>query len=135
MVVGTIALRAERGLPLSDAVATVPSRGDLALVLTVIRACAMSGGPAAEPLDRAAAALRARSAELADRRTQSAQARFSAIVMTILPIALLGLLVMTSASVRGVIGTPAGSFVVLVGAALNLAGWRWMRRIIDRAAR
>ncbi len=133
--VGTIVLALDRGVPLGQAVSGIDATDDLALALTVVRACTTTGGPAAEPLDRAAAALRARSAELADGRTQSAQARLSAVVMTILPIALLALLIATSAPVRDVTGSPTGAVVVLLGAALNIGGWRWMRRIIDGAAR
>ena len=52
----------------------------LELAFVVLRACALHGGPASEPIDRAAATLRARDADDADRRTQSAQAKLSAIV-------------------------------------------------------
>ena len=107
----------------------------LTLALAVVSATFEHGGPGAEPLDRAAAVLRARSAEQAERRVQSAQARLSAQVMSLLPVSMLILLVTTSASVRTVVATPAGSALVATGGALNLVGWRWMRRIISRAAR
>lgn len=134
--IGALVLAIDRGVPLADAVSRLdagPAADGLDLALTVVRACARTGGPPAEPLDRAAAALRARAAESADRRTHSAQARLSAVVMTILPTAMLLLLVATSGSVRSALGTPIGSLSVAVGIGLNLLGWRWMRRLIDRS--
>lgn len=136
--VGAVQLALERGASL--VVALGPARGvatehpddpHLDLALTVLRACAEHGGPPGEPIDRAAATLRARAADLADRRTHSAQARLSAVVMTVLPIAMLVLLVANSAGVRSALATPAGGLAITVGFVLNLGGWRWMRRIIE----
>ena len=108
---------------------------DVALVVAVVTACLDDGGPAAEPLDRAAGVLRARSAERAERQVQSAQARLSATVLTWLPVVMLLVLLTTSAAARGVVASPYGIVLVVAGGALNAAGWWWMRRIIDRAAR
>lgn len=101
------------------------------LSMTVLRALAVHGGPAAEPIDRAAATLRARAAIDAERVTQSAQARLSALVMTLLPIAMLVLLIGASSSVRRVVTAPLGVVIIALGAALNLVGWWWMRRIVN----
>lgn len=138
--VAAVVLALGRGRTLADAVAGIATTGrridpDVGVAMTVLRACATTGGPAAEPLDRAAATLRARAAELADQRTQSEQSRLSAIVMTALPVAMLGLLLATSPPVREVIVSPTGATLVAVGVAANLVGWRWMRRIIDGATR
>jgi hypothetical protein len=108
---------------------------DLAIVLAVVTACLEHGGPAAEPLDRAAGVLRGRAAERAERRVQSAQARLSATVLTWLPIAVLAVMVTTSPAVRRVVVSPIGTAVVTIGAIVNLVGWWWMRRIVERAAR
>ena len=102
------------------------------LAFAVLRSCARFGGPAAAPLERAAAALRARDAVAAEQRAQSAQAQLSARVLTLVPIALLAILTTTDAKVRAALGTPAGAAVVLLGAVLNGAGALWMRRIIGR---
>lgn len=129
-------LALERGASLSGALAdleTISPHLDLAVV--VLRACAEHGGPAAEPIDRAAAALRQRAALAGERRTHSAQARMSATVMTLLPGAMLGLLIVTSGSVRAAVSSPSGVAAVMLGAALNLAGWWWMRRMIEGDAR
>lgn len=112
-----------------------PLPPDAALVAAVVSACLDQGGPAAEPLDRAAGVLRARAAERDERRVQSAQARLSAVVLTWLPVGVLLLLAASSEAVRRVVTTPAGLAFVFAGSLLNLAGWWWMRRIVERAAR
>jgi Flp pilus assembly protein TadB len=128
--VDSIRLALERGAALHDACQCATSSPDLQVVLMVVRACAVHGGSAAEPLSRTAATLRSRAAEAAERRTQSAQARMSAIVMTILPICMLALLLVTSGPVRRFITSPAGLVIVAAGAVLNMLGWRWMGRLI-----
>lgn len=127
---------------LADAIAPVergepPGRDtgvdrDLALVLSVLTAVVVHGGPAAEPLDRAAAVLRSRAALEAEAHTQSAQARWSAQVMTALPSGMLMVLVATSASVRSAVTSPAGTVVVVAGVLLNGVGWWWLRHLLTR---
>ncbi len=129
--VAAIRLALRRGLSLRDACAVPAASPNLDAALTVLRACAAHGGPAAEPLSRAAAMLRARAADAAERRTHSAQARLSAVVMTALPMCMLALLLLTSGAVRHVLASPLGIGTVLLGAGLNLLGWRWMTRLID----
>ena len=129
--VDSIRLALRRGLSLSDACAVPAASRHLDAALTVLQACATHGGPAAEPLSRAAAVLRGRAADVAERRTHSAQARLSAVVMTAVPMCMLALLVLTSGSVRHVVASPLGVGIVLLGAGLNLLGWRWMRHLID----
>ena len=123
----------DRGAPLRDALDHTRSTSPhVELAMVVLRACADNGGPPSEPIDRGAAALRAREADAADRRTQSAQARLSAVVMTILPGAMLAILLVTSGAVRHVVASGAGLALVVTGAALNLLGWRWMSSIVSR---
>ena len=126
-----IVLALDRGAPLHAALESSALSPHVELALVVLRACALNGGPSAEPIDRAAATLRARDADEADRLTQSAQARLSAIVMTVLPSTFLVVLAVTSPPVRLILHTPIGLVVVTLGGALNLIGWRWMRRLID----
>ncbi|MBA3606878.1 MAG: type II secretion system F family protein [Acidimicrobiia bacterium] len=121
-----------RGRPLTDAVGVLdgdPCR-PVGIVRAVLGSCAELGGPAAAPLERAAATLRARSAERAERRAASAQAQLSARVLTLLPVGTLALLAFAEASVRGALRTPAGLMCVVTGGACNIAGWWWMRRIV-----
>lgn len=129
--VDAIRLQLARGAALR--VALEPRGGvppHLDLVLVVLRACAEHGGAPGEPLDRAAAALRQRAALIAERRSQSAQAHLSAVVMTLLPGVLLAVLLVTSTSVRAALTGRAGLTVVALGATANAVGWWWMRRII-----
>lgn len=127
--VDRVRLALERGAPLATALDQPPPDRHAALAVTVLRTCAELGGPPSEPLDRAASVLRGRAADLAERRTHSAQARLSAVVMTWLPVVMLALLVASSAPVRAALARPSGVAVLTVGALLNVAGWRWMRHI------
>lgn len=112
----------------------IDASGDVGLALTVVRTCARLGGPAAGPLQRAAATLRARAAIAAEQRAQSAQALLSARVLTLVPLALLALLVVTDPKVRATVTSSAGLALIVAGAALNGLGAWWMRRIIGRPA-
>lgn len=133
--VDRIVLALDRGVAVTDALAVRSSSVHIDVATVVIRACAVHGGSAAEPLDRAAATLRARAADDADRHTHSAQARLSAIVMTTLPVAMLVLLAITSASTRAAVVSTPGLIAVVVGGALNVVGWRWMRHLIGGSDR
>lgn len=119
-----------RGLPVADCIAVPAGSPDEQAVLTVLAACARHGGAAARPLDQVAATLRRRAADAAERSVHSAQARLSALVMTVLPGAVLVLLLLTSPSVRTTTASPLGAVVVGAGLLLNALGWTWMRRII-----
>lgn len=131
----SIRLALRRGASLRESCEIATPSAHLGVALTVIRACAAHGGPAAEPLSRTASTLRGRAADIAERHTQSAQARLSAMVMTILPVGMLGLLLLTSGSVREFVISPAGAGAVASGVVLNALGWRWMARLIDGGSR
>jgi Flp pilus assembly protein TadB len=124
-------LALDRGAGAATAILAARHRSaGLDAAVAVIAACATLGGPAAEPLDRVAATMRRRVADAADRHAQSAQARLSALTLTVLPGVVLAVLAITSAAVRSSLGTTAGSLSVGLGAGLNLVGWWWMRTII-----
>lgn len=126
-----VVLSLDRGAPVATALAGVDvGSPHLDLVLVVLRAVAEHGGDAAEPIDRAASALRQRAALIGERRTQSAQARLSAIVMTFLPVVMLAVMIVSSGPVRAVLGSPVGVGAIAAGALLNLVGWSWMKRLI-----
>jgi tight adherence protein B len=127
-----------RGRPLGDAIGVLGATARstrralpaTTLVASVLSACLELGGPIAPPLDRVGGVLRTRAALADEQQAQSAQARLSARVLTIVPLALLGLLAVSDAKVRAAIGTPAGMAAVTLGAILNSVGWWWMRRIV-----
>lgn len=107
---------------------------DEVLALGVLRAVARAGGPAAEPLDRAAGVLRERRVAREERSVAAAQAQLSARVLSALPGVVVLWAVATDPDLaRVLLRTPAGLVCLLVGGALNLAGWWWMRRIVSSA--
>ena len=104
---------------------------DIVLTWHVLSMCARNGGAVAEPLDRAAATLRSRQAIRYERQAYSAQARLSAKVLTLAPVAFALWMILTTSTVRDFLASTAGSLCILFGAALNSAGWLWMRRIVS----
>ena len=108
---------------------------DRRLVDGVLADLGHHGGPAAEVLDRCAERLRARAADRREVRLQSAPARLSARVMTLVPAITLALLTATAPGVRSHLTTTAGLVVLTVGALLNFVGWWWMRRLITGGTR
>lgn len=127
-LIGAVAALGRGEAPDVDA----PVHRDVALVLGVLAGVHSHGGAAAEPLDRAAAVLRSRAALIAEATTQSAQARWSAQVMTALPTAMLAVLLAASPPVRAAVSHPIGVGVLTAGVALNLAGWWWLRALLAR---
>jgi tight adherence protein B len=124
--------RLDTGDSLEEALGGVEADdGDLALTVQALSATAHLGGPIAATLDEAAAVLRERAAALAERRAHGSQARLSARVLTIVPLGFAVWSAAVSQHTRDVyISTAAGGVCAICGLALNLVGWRWMRRII-----
>jgi tight adherence protein B len=131
-----VLLGIHRGRPLATLLRSSPADPSTpaGLVMPVVASCAELGGPAAAALERVAGVLLARAAERDERATASAQARLSAQVLTILPVGVVGLLMLTEPSMRDVLGTAAGALCIAVGTLLDLVGWWWMRRMIGAAA-
>jgi tight adherence protein B len=124
-----------RGESVADAIvasASASRHNALDLVWSVLAVASDYGGSAAEPIDRAASALRLRSVDAHERSAQSAQARLSAHVLTAVPLLVLALLVSTDPDVRLIVLRPSGSLLVGAGLLLNLCGWTWMRHIVVR---
>lgn len=123
-----------RGRPFADAVSLLADQRDgpgaLWLARPVLHTCAVMGGPAAPALERVAVTLRMRAAIADEQSAQSAQARLSARVLTVVPVGILAVLVAADPAVRAAVATPGGLALVLAGALTNGAGWWWMRRII-----
>jgi tight adherence protein B len=126
-----------RGLGLADALGDLHDHdpaSSTGLVVPVLAACAELGGPAALPLERVAATLHARAAERAERRTNSAQARLSARVLTTVPLGTLALLAVAEPAVRASLTSELGVVCLVLGGLLNVAGWYWMRHLVRGAA-
>jgi tight adherence protein B len=127
-----VLLGIHRGRPLAALLrsSTADPTTPTGLAMPVVATCAELGGPTAAALERVAGVLLARAAERDERATASAQARLSAQVLTILPLGVVGLLMLTEPSMRTVLGTAIGLLCVGVGTVLDLLGWWWMRRMI-----
>lgn len=105
------------------------------LALGVLQAVAGAGGSPTEPVDRAATVLRERHALREERRVAAAQAVLSARVLVIVPLGIAAWSVVTEPDLAQLLlRTPAGWACLAVGGALDLAGWWWMRRIVEAAA-
>jgi len=130
-----VAERLAVGGSLIEALAAVtPGDADVSLTIHTLSATAHLGGPIAPTLDEAAAVLRERTAARAERRAQGSQARLSGRVLTIVPLGFAAWSAVASQRTRDVYTTTvAGGVCVVCGLALNLVGWRWMKRIIGPA--
>lgn len=112
-----------------------PRDRDEAVVVQVIGAAVELGGPIAATLDAGAALLRERVAARADAEAHAAQARLSARVLTAVPLVFAAWSAVSSAGFRAALLGGPGAVAACLGAGLNLAGWRWMRHIVERIGR
>jgi Flp pilus assembly protein TadB len=104
---------------------------DVALAAQALSACAHLGGPVAATLDEAATVLRERAAARAERVAHSSQTRLSARVLTVVPLGFALWSAIVSQRTRDVyLSSGAGTMCAACGLALNLIGWRWMKRTI-----
>jgi tight adherence protein B len=113
--------------------ATQPSRAltsHQAVATQAITAALTFGGAQGLALDNAATMLRERAAIESERAAHSTQARLSARVMTIVPVAFAGWTLSTNEPTRRAVGTSLGTASLVVGIILNAVGWLWIRRIV-----
>ncbi len=121
----------DRGLSIGESVARADDPGaHLRLALDVLATTSRIGGPSAASVDRTAALLRQRAADLDERSSHAAQARLSTHVMTAVPLLMLAGLVTTDDDVRAAASSPVGVACVTTGLVMNAAGWWWMHRIV-----
>lgn len=121
-----------RHAPLGDALASHESGSDERdIVVHALRIGADHPHVLPDVLDRATAVVRERRTWQHERVVQAAQARTSARVLTVLPLAFAAWGVATSASVRAAYAdSPITVLVAVFGVALNAVGWWWMRRVV-----
>lgn len=129
-----IARLAADGLPLTDAVAwwrsARPAR-EVRLACAALTLCARAGGEPARALDGVAATIRAEQALAGEVRAQSAQARLSAVCITLAPLLFTGLTCLgDEATATFLFRTRAGWACLAVGLGLDLLAAVWMRRIL-----
>jgi tight adherence protein B len=106
---------------------------DLLLATTALALGARAGGEVARACDRVAATLRERRELRAEARALATQARASAGVLTVAPLAFAALVSAIEPGVLAFLLTePAGLACLAVGLALDGLGAAWMARIVDR---
>jgi tight adherence protein B len=96
---------------------------------------AETGGASARAIDGVTATLRTNLAIAGEVRALSSQARLSALVIVLAPIAF-AFLATTSdgSSAAFLLGTPLGWLCLAVGLGLDAIGWLWMRRVTEVVA-
>jgi tight adherence protein B len=122
-----------RGASLHDALTLPMARPnpDTEFVLHGLRLAADTGGATAETLDRVVGVVRERQVWRGERYAQAAQARLSARMLTVLPIAVAGWSVASGPRVRQAYAdSPVTGALAIIGVLLNLTGWWWMRRLV-----
>ena len=128
-----LALHCRIGAPLeevlmSSSTSDVPD--DVVFGLQAIVAASAGGVGTRYALERASWVLRERHSVSEERRLQSAQALFSARILSWLPLAFGSMMVATNANVRKVLfTTPIGFLCCGVGAVVNFVGRWWMKKL------
>jgi tight adherence protein B len=105
--------------------------------LTVAALClgVETGGALARAVDGVASTLRDRIGVAAEVRALSSQARLSALVIGLAPVAFGGFAVTTDPrTAQFLFRTPAGLFLLAAGITLDGLGWLWMQRLSRVAA-
>jgi Flp pilus assembly protein TadB len=95
-------------------------------------AVASAGGAGVAPaLEHSASVLREQQGLMLDRDVQTAQAQLSTKVLTWLPIAVFAWIAITDPIARSfLLSTPTGMCCVATGITLNVAGRKWMSRVV-----
>ena len=100
------------------------------LAIAALALGAETGGASAQAVDGVAATLRTNLAITGEVRALSSQARLSALVIVLAPIAFSFLAATTDGTTASfLLGTPFGLVCLALGLGLDAAGWLWMRRI------
>ena len=129
----TVARQVERGATLVDALEGLAARRPVPGVRLAVAALCLgveTGGAQARAVDGVAATLRDRLAVAAEVRALSSQARVSAVVIGLAPVAFGGFAATTDPrTAQFMFSTPAGLMLLAVGVTLDGLGWLWMQRL------
>lgn len=104
---------------------------DLQMVIAAISAATASGSAVSPALNRAEQVLRRRADQRREITVASASARMSAMVLTVLPLVVLGVAAIASATVRAYATSTTGRLTIGIGMLLAGTGWWWIRRLTD----
>jgi tight adherence protein B len=123
------------GLDMKHAVKMMAERVDSTearLFATALILQRETGGNLAEILDGTAAVIRDRFRILRDVRTLTAQGRLSGLILTLLPLVLIGIIMVIAPDyLRGLAADPVGRYLIVISAVLQVTGFFIMRRIVD----
>jgi tight adherence protein B len=130
----SVAAGAQAGIPLVTALDDWADRAPRPAVRMVVAALALAseaGGGPARAIDGVAASLRAELAVRAELRALSSQARYSALVIGLAPVAFGGVAAVIDGHTAGfLLRTRAGLVCLTAGLALDAVGGWWMHRIV-----
>lgn len=116
-----------------DAWVEVSGDGEVALLAASLGIAGATGGSLARALDGVADAVAERRSLQREIRALSSQARASAAVLALTPVAFAVVVALVDARVRAFwLGTLAGPLTVVVGLLLDLAGAAWMASLVRR---
>ena len=133
-----MASRVELGVPLEASLEQLADEEPCAethLVVAALAIAADAGGRAAPAVEAVSATLRERAGAAQEVLAQSVQARLSAVVVGVLPLAFATWCLTTDDRAAAfLLTTPGGWVCAATGLALLVLGAWWMRRIIRSAA-
>lgn len=122
------------GLPAREALLNLASRVDnvdLRLFVAAVIIQRESGGNLAEILTKISGTIRARFALLGQIRVYTAQARFTAWVLGVLPLAIAGIIYLVSPEyIKFLVQDPAGKAMLGMAVFLQILGYFTIRRIV-----
>lgn len=123
------------GAPLTAALdqwaARPTSSQEVRLTATALHLAAQAGGEVARSIDRVAATLRERREIQAESAALATQARASAAVLAVAPVAFAVLVAAVEpGAIRFLTASPAGAVCLGAGVGLEVAGVAWMARIL-----
>lgn len=129
-----VACSIECGVPaasaLDDLLERLPAPG-LGLVSLALKVSQRTGAPLRDLLADAAAMVSGRMELVRKLDVKTSQARMSARLVALMPIAMIGALTLLSPDFRAGIGEPVGAGSVAVALALNVCAWLIIRRIME----
>jgi tight adherence protein B len=131
-----VAMHTELGLPGGPSLLRSAGRHRAAVVplAAALHLCERSGAPTADVLERLAAGLRAEAGAATDARIALAAPKATAGVLSLLPVAGLGLGALLGVdTVQVLVSTSAGHACLVLGAAAWAAGRWWIRRLVASA--
>jgi tight adherence protein B len=131
---GVVVEHVDRGVALGEALDGWAERRPAAEVRLAVAALGLgldAGFTSARTVDGVAATLRERAAVAGEVATQATQARLSALVIALLPVAFTTWASLTDGRIAGFLfASPAGWACLFGGVTLNAVGAAWMARIM-----